>query len=185
MRPSRCLYLKLNWHFKLFWKRAWTTISLCGRMFNGPRQSAPQMTLLFSSPSFLPRQRSTVSSPRSRCRSVRRATCPPATTWSTSRCSPLRTNQRCSAVRTSSPATDLLLPLLPPFLPLFYLSLSPRLPPSPLTAPQTPPSENRLPRCTAWCGRDEPQLPGCDLNSAPTCTCLPHPDPASPPTQVK
>lgn len=136
-------------------------------------------------PSFLPRQRSTVSSPRSRCRSVRRATCPPATTWSTSRCSPLRTNQRCSAVRTSSPATDLLLPLLPPFLPLFYLFLSPRLPPSPLTAPQTPPSENRLPRCTAWCGRDEPQLPGCDLNSAPTCTCLPHPDPASPPTQVK
>lgn len=83
--------------------------------------------LFFSSSSS--HQRFTVSSPRSRCRSARRATCLPATTWLISRCSPLRTNQRCSAVRTSSPASDplLSLPPIPPFLPVLS-SLDPHQP---------------------------------------------------------
>lgn len=54
-------------------------------------------------------QKSTASSHRSRCQSARRVTCHLVTTWSTSRCSPPRTNQRCSAVRTSSPTASLLL----------------------------------------------------------------------------
>lgn len=70
----------------------------------------------------------------------------------------------------------------PPFPQSSPSSFPAPLPSSQLLQPTTPqplPSENRLPQGTVWCGRDEPQLQGCDPNSAPTCTCLPHPAPSS------
>lgn len=108
-------------------------------------------------------QKSTASSHRSRCQSARRATCHLATTWSTSRCSPPRTNQRCSAVRTSSPTASLLLCPPPPYHPPLLLQLTS------LTPPTQPQKTDCL--CVAWTGdrvtppllSTSPPTPGKDI----------------------
>lgn len=115
-------------------------------------------------------QRSTASSLRSRCRSVRRATCLPATTWSTSRCSPLRTNQRCSAVRTSSSAHSQCA-ATPSYFPLCPPPLHPPTPPSP------PPVASET--CTVQRGRDRPRplravTPSLPLTAPPSFVLLSH-----------
>lgn len=115
-----------------------------------------------------PPQRSTASSHRSRCRSARRVTCHLATMWSTSRCSPLRTNQRCSAVRTSSLTADLLPHSLLPLLSI----------PLPLTPPGSTHQASEK-TASVWCGRVTPTLPPPQVNTSQS----PHgvtPPPAEP-----